>query len=315
MEPTTPTNQPKLSRAFVSPEDATPETPLWRIVHQGKSAPFAFGDRSRTVRDGRCTAFESVQEFRAFAEFVEQHPDFVLANGSHQDPIDAASIESLPNNRVRYRTQRISGLPAKTVTSALPSVHRDLWVAELPWEPIPLEHRDWLKGKSARSGAKSDIADEETPRCWAGGHNWSTGSMLSEFLAASGWWHGFMPDDLRPAALQTRQLFPHIRVGDYFAIKGDSQQGLLKVCFTGTVAAIDATEQRLRLTPLPLPQTATIKPAKGTQTVSGTLREVTDPAVIDWMFHQQPYLSDLSDPSEPKVPPMPETQGLWALPR
>jgi hypothetical protein len=57
-------------RGFVSPEDATPDTPRWRIVRTDKSARFPCGDLSRTVCYGRCTAFESVSESCVYAEFA-----------------------------------------------------------------------------------------------------------------------------------------------------------------------------------------------------------------------------------------------------
>ena len=141
------TEPSELRPGSVSPEDATPETPSWRIVGTDKSARFTFGSRSGMIRYGRCTAFESASELRVFAKFVEQHSDLMLANGHYQDPVNAASVVLLPGDRVRYTTQGIGVPKPKTVTVSLKNVHRQLWITQKPWEPIPIEHRDWLKRK------------------------------------------------------------------------------------------------------------------------------------------------------------------------
>ena len=134
----------KPGRDYVSPKDATPETPSWRIVGTDKSTRFTYGNRSGAIRYGCCTAFESVSELCAFAEFVEQHPDFVLHNGHYQATVDAASISALSDGRIRYKTLAMGNQPPKTVIVGLKNVHQQLWVCQLPWEPIPLNYRHWL---------------------------------------------------------------------------------------------------------------------------------------------------------------------------
>jgi hypothetical protein len=126
-------------------------------------------------------------------------------------------------------------------------------------------------------------------RYWVGGHNWSTGSKLQEFMKANAWWHGFPEDDTREKANQTRTLFDQISAGDYFAIKGYGGQNDLKIHYVGRVQAIDTDHQRLVLAPLPLPNPISINPSRGTGSWFGTLREVKDPAIIAWIFKQQAY--------------------------
>lgn len=135
----------------------------------------------------------------------------------------------------------------------------------------------------------SSQSPARTPRYWAGGHHWSTGSKLHEFIPANAWWHGFSPDDMREKAAQTRALFAQISVGDYFAIKGYGGQNDLKIHYVGRVKEVDSDTQRITLEPLPLPNPVAINPAKETGSWFGTLREVTNPAIISWMFNQQPY--------------------------
>ena len=145
------------------------------------------------------------------------------------------------------------------------------------------------------------VADD-SPRYWAGGHQWGETSMLSEFLAESAWWHGVGSPDWGTHARQTYERFAEIRVGDYFAIKGYGGAGSLKVYFVGQVVEKDDTEKKVLLEPLPLPTPPSIRPGRGKGSWFGTLREVTDPAVIAWMFEGKPYVSGEPIVSEEEVP-------------
>ncbi|MES2460897.1 MAG: AAA family ATPase [Armatimonadota bacterium] len=155
----------KPTRGFVAPEDATPETPLWRIVRTDKAARFTHGNRSGLIRYGRCTAFESASDLRAFAVFVDRHPDFVLGNGHHQDLVDPATIIELPGGKVSYKTRGIGGAAPKSVTVTLKNANHQLWVTQTPWEPIPIQHRNWIKNKPAylRSEEVAEEREEMPP--------------------------------------------------------------------------------------------------------------------------------------------------------
>ncbi len=134
------------------------------------------------------------------------------------------------------------------------------------------------------------------PRYWAGGHYWSTGSRLKEFLQESAWWHGYQESDALPEAIQTFERFAEIQPGDYFAIKGWGGTNDLRVYLTGKVETVDEDTKRILIDSQELPVPQNIKPARGTGSWSGTLREVTDPAIIAWMFQQKTYRTYLKSP-------------------
>lgn len=129
----------------VSPKEASPDTPLWRIYHKDKEDVFTFAGKTRKVKFGRCTPFDSVEELKAFADFVEQHPDFGLIYGPEQDPINPGSIVALDDGRVAYTTKGIAIPQPHTHVARLHRIHTHLWVVQNPWQPCPPEYRHWLK--------------------------------------------------------------------------------------------------------------------------------------------------------------------------
>lgn len=127
-------------------------------------------------------------------------------------------------------------------------------------------------------------------RYWVGGHQFGNTPMKDQFINAKAWWHGFNSPNDSPEAKNTIDLFEDISEGDLFAIKGYGGTNSLKIHFVGRVIEKDQDTQRLHLEPLPLPSPPSIHPTKGTGSWFGTLREVTDPAIIAWMFQQQNYV-------------------------
>lgn len=196
----------------VPPEEATDATPEWQIYHKDRTAVLTIGEKQRVVKFGACTPFNSVEELQAYADFIEQNQDFVLIYGRGQDPVVAESIATVEDGRITYTTRGI-GLPEPhTQVSPLQRIHAHLFVHQNPWVPVPPEYRFWLKKRGSSSG-EVDHNSENGPRYWAGGHNWSNGSKLKEFLEASGWWHGFTSKDSTPTATRTRQQFSQIPIG------------------------------------------------------------------------------------------------------
>jgi hypothetical protein len=135
---------PRKRPQYVAPENATPDTPIWRICLKDKEVPFVFEGRERTIKWGKPLRFETFEEFQAFAEFIEEHPDFVLTSAPEQDPLETGTIEAL-GNFVTYTTKGIGVPEPYTHVAPLRNIHSRLWVSQLPWEPLPPEYRTWIK--------------------------------------------------------------------------------------------------------------------------------------------------------------------------
>lgn len=316
-----------------SPEQAPPGIPLWQINQRVKEAVFTFHGKPRAITHSQCKPFSSLEEFQAFAEFIEGHSDFILVCGKVQDVVDPTSIAALPDGRIVYATKGLTTPEPFKVVFSLNRSPTYLWTVPLPWEPIPPEYRWWLNDPLYENEVERyyrevpaklsylkgtlpknlSAQSADSPRYWTGGHNWSTGSRLNEFLAENAWWHGFSEDDLHPKAVDVREEFARIKVGDYFAIKGYSGQNDLKIHYVGRVNQIDEATQRLILTPMSLPKPTSINPSSGTGSWFGTLREVTDQALIAWMFEQEPYMTT-SPISSPVVEPSPLNVILYGPP-
>lgn len=135
-----PTRRPR----SYSPQTAPPGTPAWLIIHKGKSVPFIFEGSTRTIQFGKPQPFRSFREFQSFAQFVENQPDFHLVSSNQQDPVSASSIQQV-GPYISYMTVGQGGSEPCMCASRLNKIHARLWVVQLPWEPIPLEYRTWLK--------------------------------------------------------------------------------------------------------------------------------------------------------------------------
>lgn len=153
----------------ISPEEATADTAAWQIVHQGKQAVFAFEGKERLVHFGAPELFHSFEEFRAFAQFVDAHPDFVLFSGNEQDPINPASI-TLDGSYVTYTTVGLGMPEPQTLSVPVAQLHRKTWVSQKPWEPIPREHRFWLPALATADGPnywRIGTTEGAAEDCWS----------------------------------------------------------------------------------------------------------------------------------------------------
>jgi len=150
-------------------------------------------------------------------------------------------------------------------------------------------------------------------RCWAGGHNWSSGSRLPEFLAESAWWHGYSRGDTSSEAVKVWTQFDQIAVGDRFAIKGYGGRNDLKIYYAGRVIGKEDAAGKVLLEPLPTSAPRSIRPGPGFGSWFGTLQEVTDPALVRWMFDNVPYQPHTTN-SMPNTPLPPLNQILYGPP-
>ena len=165
--------QPGEKWKYIPESKATPDTPIWMIKRANtKSAVWEWQGKQRIIQGGKCPPFDSVSELFALVEHLENNPDFKLVYGQHQTPVGIKNLTELQNGGVKISFSYLPGEPPASYLHKDVQTLDELWVVQLPWEPIPRQYRTWLQ--PARGPAETKF--------WAGGFLWNGDeSKLEEF--------------------------------------------------------------------------------------------------------------------------------------
>ena len=126
-------------------EPAPPGAPTWMIrPFPGTTIPWEWNGRRRTLKEGFPTAFASLAEFEALVKHLINHPDFLLIYGRHQVQVLPEHLAVLADGRIQFTFTNLPDEPDATHPHVLGNLHRNVWVAEKPWTPIPKIYRWWL---------------------------------------------------------------------------------------------------------------------------------------------------------------------------
>jgi len=158
--------KPGVKWGGLTSETAPPGAPDWMIRPiPGKMIPWEWNGRTRILQEGYPTAFVALAEFEALVMFLENHPDFLLASGRHQTPILSKHIEALADGRMQFTFTNLPDEPDASHPHVLSNLHKNVWITEKPWTPVPRAYRYWLsssKNMPIKSSMQENIKELST---------------------------------------------------------------------------------------------------------------------------------------------------------